>query len=272
MFKIIVSQGRIADRKERTIEGARQTAQALEPATSSKATVIGTPAPARDDDWTDSLAQAKDTLTGLASSVSNCLTEGDIPIMVANTCSASLASLPVAARHVPDAVLLWVDAHGDFNIPDTTGSGYLGGMVLAAACGLWDSGHGAGLNPKQVVLVGARDIDPEEHALLHQAGVRILPPEEATPAAVRQAVGDAPIWIHIDWDVMEPGYVPADYSVPHGFLPKTLREIFEALPAEQLAGLEIAEFHAPSSPADSKAPLEQILHIIQPLIELEAVS
>lgn len=272
MFKIIVSQGRIADRKERTIEGARQTAAALEASINSTPQVIGTPAPARDDDWTDSLAQAHDTLTGLQTCIADSLSAGETPIMVANTCSASLASLPVMAREHPDAVLLWVDAHGDFNTPDTTGSGYLGGMVLSAACGLWDSGHGAGLNPKQVVLVGARDIDPEEDALLRKAGVRILPPEEATPAAVRKAVGDAPIWIHIDWDVMEPGHIPADYSVPHGFLPSQLRAIFAALPATRLAGLEFAEFHAPMADADAKAPLDQILQILEPLLELEPVA
>ena len=145
-------------------------------------------------------------------------------------------------------------------------------MVLAAACGLWDSGHGAGLNPEQVILVGARDIDPDERALLRKAGVRILPPEEATPETVRDAVGDAPFWIHVDWDVMEPGHIPADYSVPHGFLPKTLREIFEALPPGRLVGLELAEFHAPLAEEDSNAMLDQILKIVAPLLEPERVG
>ena len=41
----------------------------------------------------------------------------------------------------------WLGAHGDFNTPETTASGFLGGMCLAGACGLWDTGFGAGLDP-----------------------------------------------------------------------------------------------------------------------------
>ncbi len=88
----------------------------------------------------------------------------------------NLATLPEVAARYPEAVVLWIDAHGDFNTPKTTGSGYLGGMVLSAACGLWDSGHRAGLDPHHVALVGARDIDPDERALLKEAGVSVLPP------------------------------------------------------------------------------------------------
>lgn len=44
-------------------------------------------------------------------------------------------------------MVLWIDAHVEFNTPDTTDSGYLGGMVLAAVCGLWGSGHSAGRDP-----------------------------------------------------------------------------------------------------------------------------
>ena len=272
MFELIVSQGRIADRKERTIEGALQTARMLEDALGLKGKYFGTPEPAKTDDWTISLPGAKQTLVCLQRAISDSIEASRTPIMVANTCSASLASLPPLAERYPEAILLWVDAHGDFNTPETTDSGYLGGMVLAAACGLWDSGHGNGLRPDQVILVGARDIDPDELAQLRRSGVRILPPEEATPDAVREAVGKAPVWIHVDWDVMEPGHIPADYSVPHGFLPKHLREIFEAIPSGQIVGLELAEFHAPLSESESRVPLKHILSIIEPLLEPEAVA
>jgi arginase/N-omega-hydroxy-L-arginine amidinohydrolase len=98
----------------------------------------------------------------LGEAVAASIGSGKLPVMVANTGSASLASLPVVARTFADAVVLWIDAHGDFNTPATTDTGYLGGMVLAAACGLWDSGHGAGLRPEQTIIVGARDIDGDE--------------------------------------------------------------------------------------------------------------
>ena len=55
----------------------------------------------------------------------------------------------------PDAKVLWLDAHGDFNTPDTTPSGYLGGMSLAGAVGRWEHGLAEGaMPPERVVLAG----------------------------------------------------------------------------------------------------------------------
>ena len=62
-------------------------------------------------------------------------------MLLAADCSMSMTTLPTALRHQPEARVLWLDAHGDFNTPDTTPSGYLGGMCLAAA-GEWDAGLG----------------------------------------------------------------------------------------------------------------------------------
>jgi arginase family enzyme len=267
MLDIIVSQGRVADRSARTLEGAARTAQALERRYGRKGRSVGKAAPPADDDWRVSLPQARETLVELGRAVAAGIEGGHLPVMVANTCPASLASLPVVARHHPDAVVLWIDAHGDFNTPETTGTGYLGGMVLAAACGLWDSGHGAGLRPGQVVLVGARDIDPAEGELLRRAGVRIIPPTDATPEAVLRAVNGAQVWIHVDWDVLEPGFVPADYAVPDGILPVQLREIFAAIPPERLLGVEVAEFHPSDDDVENRAALSTILDILAPLLE-----
>lgn len=147
-IELILSQGRIADRKNGTIEGARRTAGMLAEYLGQEANVVGRPSPAAVDDWSESLPAAMETLNALQNAVTNALAARKLPLMIANTCSASLASLPVVARQQPDACILWVDAHGDFNTPDTTESGYLGGMVLAGACGLWESGLGGGLNPE----------------------------------------------------------------------------------------------------------------------------
>jgi arginase/N-omega-hydroxy-L-arginine amidinohydrolase len=160
MMDLIVSQGRIADRAAGMIEGAALTAQALEQRYGAKGQLIGRPSGPVDDDWSVSLPAARETLTALAQAVSTSIAANHLTVMAANTCAASLATLPVVAREHPDVVVLWIDAHGDFNTPDTTGSGYLGGMALSGPCGLWDSGHGAGINPQQAILVGARDIDP----------------------------------------------------------------------------------------------------------------
>ncbi|MCQ0024274.1 arginase family protein [Streptomyces somaliensis DSM 40738] len=264
MIDLIVSQGRVADRAPRMIEGAARIAEALEHRYGLKGHRVGEPAPAADDDWSVSLPQARETLLGLEEAVTASTRAGNLTVMVSNTCSASLATLPVVAREHPDAVLLYVDAHGDFNTPETTGTGYLGGMVLSAACGLWDSGHGAGLRPEQAVLVGARDIDEAEGELLRKAGVRIIPPRETTAENILDAVGESPVWVHVDWDVLEPGHVPADYTVPDGLLPEQIRMVFETVPSARLRGVELAEFNAPADPEVTEQAVSTILSMVAP--------
>lgn len=263
---LILSQGRIADRKDGTIEGAFLTAQAIEKQISTKALVIGSPSPARNDDWTESLPAAKDTLNGLQHAVRASLKAGNLPIMVANTCSASLATLPVVAAELPEICVLWIDAHGDFNVPDTTDSGYLGGMVVAAACGLWDSGMGAGLRSNLVTIVGGRDIDDGEQKLLDANDVTVLPPEGYSLEALRSIVRDRPIWVHIDWDVLEPGYIPADFAVTGGLLPKQIEEILAEF-APQIRGLEVAEFHVSGAQSDPSGALKCIIETLRPALQ-----
>jgi arginase family enzyme len=137
MLELIVSQGRVADRAARMIEGAALTAKALHDRYGVPLRVVGMPEPHANDDWRVSLQQAQETLLGLRSAVEDSIKSGSLTVMLLNTCSASLASLPIVAREFTDAVVLWIDAHGDFNTPETTESGYLGGMVLAGVCGLW---------------------------------------------------------------------------------------------------------------------------------------
>ncbi len=265
-FELVVSQGRIADRTRGAIPGAAKTAEALRQQTGLSPTVVGTPAPPRSDDWSTSLPEASDTLTELQAAVRAILERGNTPLIAANTCSASLATLPVVARAHPDITILWIDAHGDFNTPTTTESGYLGGMVLAAACGCWDSGFGDGVDPSKVVIAGARDIDPAEEALLRQAGVRVLSPAQTSPGSILSVIGNGPVWIHVDWDALEPGHVPAAYAIAKGLLPETLRTIFERIPRRQIIGIELAEFEASEDEAENARALAFLLRAISPLI------
>lgn len=271
-FDLIVSQGHIGDKSAHTLEGAALIAGAIERHYGARAAPVGSAGQPGVGDWRTCLDQAHETLSGLAQAVRSSVKGGNLPLLVANTCSASLASLPVLARYHPDSVVLWIDAHGDFNTPQTTLTGYLGGMVLAAACGLWDSGHGAGLRPEQVILVGARDIDPEENALLKKAGVQVITPQDATPERLLKFIQGSRVWLHVDWDVLEPGFVPADYNVPDGLLPAQLRAIFEALLPTQILGVELAEFHAPADRASRDAALSIILDTIAPLFDTERTA
>ncbi len=265
-FELVVSQGRIADRSPGAIPGAALAAAVIRDRTGLTPVVIGAASPPKTDDWSSSLPEAKETLQALQRAVSDILDRGGRPLVVANTCSASLATLPVVAKRNPDTVILWIDAHGDFNTPQTTESGYLGGMVLAAACGRWDSGLGSGVEPTRVVVVGARDIDPAEEELLRHSGVRVVPPADVGPQKILSIIGDASVWIHVDWDVLEPGYVPAAYAIDGGLIPDTLRAIFELIPNHQIVGIELAEFESSDDPVKDAASLEHLIHAVSPLL------
>lgn len=264
---MLVSQGRIGDRCEGAIAGAALTADALAARHGLPRSDAGTPAaPLGRVDWRLALDDARTQLQALSALTEATLQAGARPLLLANTCSASLATLPVAARHHPGLRVLWIDAHGDFNTPATTASGYLGGMALSGGCGLWDSGLGGGIDPELATVVGGRDIDPAEAELLQRSGVRVLAPAQSTPEAVLAGLGDAPLWVHIDWDALEPGHVPTDYRVPGGLRPEQLRAILAAIPRRQLAGLELAEFVAAGDAAGHAQAVARILHAVEPVL------
>lgn len=265
-YSLIVSQGRVADRTDGALVGARRVGDALSSYLGVDARVIGSPTPATTDDWSVALPQAADTLNSLRDALVAALDAGTTPVLATNTCAASLGTLPTVAERHPDAVVLWIDAHGDFNTPATTYSGYLGGMVVAAACGLWDSGHGAGLDAKNVIVVGGRDIDPAEAELLAEAGATVLAPADSTPERVAELVAGRPVWIHVDWDVLEPGYIPAAYRVADGLLPHQIADIFAALPAGSVKGIELAEFEAGDAEVPEHVSVELILETFQHLV------
>ncbi|WP_431806050.1 arginase family protein [Microbacterium paraoxydans] len=265
-FSLILSQGRVADRTDGALVGARLVADALSALLGAEPVVVGSPEPSRQDDWAEALPAASETLHGLRGALGSAIAAGTTPLLVTNTCAASLGTLPTVAAQYPDAVVLWIDAHGDFNTPGTTESGYLGGMVLAAACGLWDSGHGAGLDPRQVIVVGGRDIDPAEAELLEENGVTVLSPAESTPERVSELVAGRPVWIHVDWDVLEPGYIPAAYRVGDGLLPHQVAALFAALPVESVRGVELAEFEAGDAEVPERVSVELIVETFQHLL------
>lgn len=244
---VIVSLGRLADRTPGAAAGAALVGAGLAERLSTVPRAVGTPAAPKEDGFEAALAEAAPNLRALSVEVSAALELGAVPVMAGNKCPVGLASLPVAAAAHPDLAVVWFDAHGDFHTPATSASGYLGGMVLAAACGLWDSGHGAGVDPANVVLVGARDLDAAEAELLTKHGVTVLTPREADPDRLRSFVAGRPLWVHVDLDVLEPGHVPLDYEVPGGLTPDELRACLAALAGERLVGLEVTEFEAPAA-------------------------
>ena len=154
--------------------------------------------------------------------------------MAAGTISGLAAHL---RRRGETPGLLWIDAHGDMNTPRTTPSGNVHGMPLAAVLG-----HGpreltriGGFAPKvrasRTVLLGIRDVDPEERRFIARSGVRVFTMTEIDEKGMRRVMEEAlPILtastagfhVSLDMDGIDPNYAPGVGTAVQGGL--TYRE------------------------------------------------
>jgi arginase len=137
-------------------------------------------------------------------------------------CVGTLAGLKSRIGGEPGIV--WIDAHGDFNTPETTPSGYIGGMCLALACGrgpklnemLGDEGHL--LREENVVHVASRSLDPAESVSMSSSPMKIYPASTLLKEGIASTVNPAASsladrcdWIvcHLDVDSIDPRTMPA---------------------------------------------------------------
>ena len=227
-LRVTCLRARTSDRTD----GAGAGAQALAERFGGR--VIGEPSPGHPRDWSEDLPEARPVLDAAAAEISAALDQGEFPLLTASDCSICIATLPTVARRVPGAQFLWIDAHGDFNTPETTPSGFLGGMCLGAACGRWDAGWPDTIDPTSVWFLGARDLDPGEKLEVEAAGVREGVPE------------DGPVYVHLDCDGLDPSVMPVQFPVPGGLAAEEVRDVLATLRDQgRLVGLEVTAFEYP---------------------------
>jgi arginase len=182
-------------------------------------------------------AASRDAVSVVAEAVAQAVaavTEaGDPTLLFAGDCLAPLSVVAGLQRAGVDApVVVWFDAHGDFNTPQTSPSGYLPGMALAMLVGRGPSALidnlGMRVVPEHdVVLVDARDLDPEEAEAV--AASQLIHTDAASVAAAADQLPDAPIYVHVDVDVVDPGQMPGmAFPAPGG---PPLEAVAEALVA-----------------------------------------
>lgn len=264
---LTVFQGRAGDRNPRGAAGALAVGAALEARLGLAAEHVGVLAPPLAAGWSEELEAARPGLEALAARLDAVLTDGKASLATQGRCAASIAALPVVLRHHPDALVVWFDAHGDCNQPAHSTSGYLGGMVLTAAVGIWDSGLGRGLDLADVVLVGARDLDPCEAALIAAGAPRPVTAGPGIGQRLAAAIGNRPVYVHLDCDVLEPGLVPTEYSVADGLSFADLREACAVLARNRVIGLEIAEFEDVFADTGTPGDVDALLDALAPLID-----
>ncbi|MDA0631984.1 arginase family protein [Nonomuraea sp. MCN248] len=207
--------------------------------------------------------EAGDDLVVTAARVREALTAaGDgFVVTVGGDCGVELEPVAAARRAYGDRlVVVWFDAHGDLNTPQSSPSGAFHGMVLRALTGEGPRGLTAdpAVDPRRVVLAGARDLDPGEAAFVAAAGVghvRAADPEAliraVTAASPPEPAGEVVLYVHVDLDVLEPEVFGSVGSpVAGGFSPEELTRMVTALGERfAVAGLGITEYE-PGRPGD----------------------
>ena len=267
---LVALRCRTSEWNGRYSQGVEPLAEMLGTGLDAEARHIGSaPSVSEDRQWQEDLADARGCLLEAGGQVEDALAGKRTPVLAAAMCDVALTTLSAVMRHRPDARVLWLDAHGDFNTPETSASGRLGGMPLAGACGLWDAGLGADPVPAgSVVLAGVRSLDPGERELLEDSEVTVVgaSPVE-TLVAVKNALDGAPVYVHLDPDVLEPASFPQEFGEAGGLAPEKLYDLFEAVSSDcEVVGLEVTSFFAPEDPLERQAALSVLGHVTEPLL------
>lgn len=183
---------------------------------------------------------------------------GRFPLVLGGDHSLSLGSIRGAAKHRKLGVI-WVDAHADFNTAETTPSGNIHGMPLAALAGmgdaslvrLWEEPVPV-VDPRRIAILGIRDLDPGEKTNLRESGVLVMSMEQidrfgmtsAMEKAIERVGRDADaVYLSFDMDALDPRHAPGVGTPVPGGLTQREAHLACELIAEtgKLAGMDLVE-------------------------------
>jgi arginase len=176
----------------------------------------------------------------ISAKVGEAVHDGALPVVLSGSCFAAVGV--VAGLHEPSPGVVWFDAHGDFNNPETGIFGYFDGMGLAVLTGsAWQGllGTVEGATPvpeTAVVLAGARALDEPERPRLESSGIVHLRPESLeSPESLLNAVGELTpsptgLYVHVDLDVLDKAEAHVNtYSAPDGLSSTQLESLVGSL-------------------------------------------
>lgn len=208
------------------------------------------------------LLEISQSCARLAKLVEKVMSQGHFPLVLGGDHSVAAGTLAGVAKHFRKQKeklgVIWIDAHADMNTPDTTPSGNVHGMPLAASLGLGPrelthlAGFSPKVNPRNVVLIGVRDVDEAESENIRQSGVKVFTMREVDEMGMRSvmehAIGTATdgtdgFHLSFDMDGVDPDEAPGVGTPVRGGL--TYREAHLAMElindSGSLASLEIVE-------------------------------
>ena len=162
--------------------------------------------------------------TELARKVAEVVEAGRFPLVLGGDHSIAIGTLAGLSDKYKNLGVIWYDAHADFNTAETSPSGNIHGMPLAVSVGL---GHeslvnihseGQKVKPENVVIIGARSVDPEERQLIKEQGVKVFTMHEIDRYGMTSVMEDALAYLRsrdvdgvhlsLDLDGLDPLYTP----------------------------------------------------------------
>ena len=182
--------------------------------------LISTPeTPASGDARLENLEAILEVCEALSSDVKRIHVAGDFPLVIGGDHSVALGSATGAAATHSPLGLLWIDAHGDFNTDQTSPTGHIHGMPLAALAGYGDTrlvslgGFSPKVDPAHIAVVGVRDLDAGERELLRAARVHVFTMKDidhmGIAAVIAKALeittnGTRGLHVSLDIDALDP--------------------------------------------------------------------
>jgi arginase len=183
----------------------------------------------RDEPFRDTAASAARVNALLAGVVRDAVDAGELPIVLAGSCNTALGVL--AGFEHSRCGVVWLDAHADFNTPDSTTSGFFPGMSAAVITGhcyasYWgQAGDNTPIREENVTMFGVRSLSPdEEQARVERSALRVVGWRDRRAESdmgraldeLRERVDE--IYLHVDLDAFAPEVAPgvADEPVPGG--------------------------------------------------------
>lgn len=212
------------------------------------------------DRW---LTAARESCRTLADGIATTLRAGALPAVLGGECTLVAGTLSGALSVEPDVLLVYIDAHADFNTLATTPSHYVSGMCLAHVCGrsiaplLWPGARR--IAEERVALVGGRSLDTGERQNLERSRVTHVP-FDAEHEDVTRVIAFArrhKVWLHLDVDVMDPAEMPAVvFPAPSGASSSALTELVTQLvTVADVRGFEVCGYDPRQDQAHTLAPL-----------------
>lgn len=160
--------------------------------------------------------------------VAGLLRDGKFPLVLGGDHAIAIGTLAGVALASEDPAVIWFDTHGDFNTNETTPSGNIHGMPLAASVGrgaaeLLEGRDGApAIRERRVVMIGVRELDPMERDALHHSEVLVFTMSDIDRLGMRSVMqqalshvrGASALHVSFDMDVMDPRIAPG-VGTPH---------------------------------------------------------